>query len=174
MGGNRVQVFRAASLLWMWCVIFFRDIFIRRFVLELFLKLCFSLIFWRDRIVRNWYIFIDWIVVKTNFYLILQCLSYFLFKLDCLIFFFLRNYNYCKLFLPFFMLITILKMHKIKKGRVKNYRCFWIASQFFLLIEPRDELIKRNEWIRVLFGAENCAAVTCYGSLNLFLLQTPE
>lgn len=89
-------------------------------------------------------------------------------------FFFLRNYNYCKLFLPFFMLITILKMHKIKKGRVKNYRCFWIASQFFLLIEPRDELIKRNEWIRVLFGAENCAAVTCYGSLNLFLLQTPE
>lgn len=89
-------------------------------------------------------------------------------------FFFFLNYNYCKLFLPFFMLITILKMHKIKKGRVKNYRCFWIASQFFLLIEPRDELIKRNEWIRVLFGAENCAAVTCYGSLNLFLLQTPE
>lgn len=61
---------------------------------------------------------------KTNFYLILQCLSYFLFNFDCLIFFFFLNYNYCKLFLPFFMLITILKMHKIKKGRVKNYRCF--------------------------------------------------
>lgn len=172
MGGNRVQVFRAASLLWMW-----RNIFSKHF----YSPIRFGII---SNYVSRWsfeeielfgidiFLSIE-LLSKTNFYLILQCFSYFLFKLDCLIFF-LRNYNYCKLFLPFFMLITILKMHKIKKGRVKNYRCFWIASQFFLLIEPRDELIKRNEWIRVLFGAENCAAVTCYGSLNLFLLQTPE